>query len=244
MPFLIAAPFRLKQLTLHFTCRFAAMVGQWTVEKVYISIMEAIKADLVPESSMIRRFFGMPYSGSIVTVANGISVFGVWEAMWARGLLTKHALTTAILDNNIENFFWDGVRKLAAIDHSYARHLMRMLVGATYGRVQTNPCIAFEKLPRLGPEPPRDVLKDLNVYLLDAMDTYCESIFQTEETQKAAWDRVDELVQIAAFLPHQSGLLEALVEAQEGYDETREIYGMTRTAPVCLKARIAALRML
>ena len=75
------------------------------------------------------------------------------------------------------------------------------------------------------------------------MDTFCEPVFQTASTQKSAWDKLDDLVRIVVFLP-QSGLLEALVDAQEGYDETREIYGMTRTAPVCLKARIAALRML
>ena len=151
--------------------------------------------------------------------------------MYAKGLLTTDALKTAIIDNDIENFFWNGARKLAAVGDDYAK----MLEGIP---------VLFTKIYSFGPEPTRNVLEELEQYLMDAMDTYCEPVFQTAETQKSAWDKLDDLVRIAVFLPHQSGLLEALVEAQEGYDETREIYGMTRTAPVCLKARIAALRML
>ena len=203
------------------------MAGRWTAETVYQSIMEAIKADLFPRSLDIKSFFGMASPDRSICVP----VLGVWETMWAKGLLTKDALKTAIVDNDIENFFWNGVRKLAAVGHGYAR----MLEGVP---------VCFTKIYSFGPEPARNVLEELKQYLLDAMDTFCEPVFQTAETQKSAWDKLDDLVRIAVFLPHQSGLLEALVEAQEGYDETREIYGMTRTAPVCLKARIAALRML
>jgi len=193
-------------------------------ETLYKDFVRDLAADVFPPTST-AGFFGM--GGEDLPKMQPI--LGVWIGLNRYGLLEKDAFKQAIREDKIGEFFEQGRLKLATKGHGYALRVQEMNV-------------FFDGLPPLGPEPPQDLVADTKSAFCTAIDTYTMPHFQTPETQRAAWEKAENLL---GELMHQSqlpGTLQALKEALAMYQEARQIYQVRRRTPAGLKELIQRLR--
>ena len=202
---------------------------QWNAESLYNAFMKCIHKDLIPSRS-IAAYFGMAAVNEDTVDRLDSTVFGVWTGMWKYQLLTKDALKEAIRGNVLEQFFGTGLRKLAGVGHYYALQLM-----------QVSPAV-FRTLPSLEAEPPRDILGDMELSLSEAIDTTTMPQFQTEETCRCAWQKLDDLIKMVMEAPSTEKTLASLEYVLMEYKEVREVYGVNRNPPPGLKQYINELK--
>ena len=203
--------------------------------------MKCIHDDLIPSRS-IAAYFGMQNVDEDTVDRLDSTVFGVWAGMWKYQLLTKDALKEAIRGNILEQFFGEGLRRLAGVGHGYSLQLNTLVQNATYGKLHPISPVTFETLPSLGAEPPRDIIGDMKLSLSEAIDTTTMPQFQTEETCRCAWQKLDDLIKMVMEAPSTEKTLASLEYVLMEYKEVREVYGVNRNPPPGLKQYINELK--
>lgn len=214
---------------------------QWNAESLYNTFMKCIHDDLIPSRS-IAAYFGMQNVDEDTVDRLDSTVFGVWAGMWKYQLLTKDALKEAIRGNILEQFFGEGLRRLAGVGHGYSLQLNTLVQNATYGKLHPISPVTFETLPSLGAEPPRDIIGDMKLSLSEAIDTTTMPQFQTEETCRRAWKKLDDLIELVMEAPRVIETFTALEEVLNEYREVREVYGVNRNPPPGLQPYVCELK--
>ena len=205
------------------------MALEWSAEQYCLTLLHYIQQDALP-SVDVGVFFGM---GSVQDDAqlNGSldqAVFGTWQMMCRHGLLRKPQLLEAIRSNSLQSFFMDGAAKLAF--NGGAGYAMRALRGKP----------VFASLPALAADPPLNLEIELGLAAVEALDAVANTRFQTEATQKAAWDRADDLAAAILATPERNHHnIQALKNLLVCYNEAERFYGASRKPPTSVVEAVA-----
>ena len=195
------------------------MASRWNAVSLHEQLMKSIGQDLLPPDS-IAGFFGMGNPGDVNT-----RVFGVWQGMWRQGLMPRHKVLEVIRENRVKEFFDEGVLKLAARRHQYSCSVL-------------SDHYIFSPLPKLGPDPPQDLVNEVKVATSEAYAAMAAPTFQTSKSQKEAWDRLDQSVLDLMTLPCPKEHAYVLKEALNMYIETDEYFKAGRKPPPELEAYV------
>ena len=195
-----------------------------SAETTYKAFVHCLDGDVFPPSFM-AGFFGM--GGDDLERVS--PVLGVWQGLKRNGLLEKDAFKLAIREDEIGEFFEQGRLKMAAVGHVYSLKVQEMNV-------------FFDGLPPMGPEPLQDILADTEAAFIYAIDTYTMPRFQTSETQRAAWDKAENLLGQLMLQPDVKGTFKVVKMALAMYKEARAIYKLRRRTPAGLAELVRRLR--
>jgi hypothetical protein len=152
-------------------------------------------------------------------------VLGTWKCIFNNGLAPRQELLAAIRGHRVKEFFHQQNDRLLPLRVPYSW----MLMSARYD---------FDNGYQLVADPPLDIIKELRYAENEALDAYAIPRFQTPQTQKQLWDRVDGL---ALMLLEQSATQEGaekLKNLVEVYEEAKEMYGAAREPPAAVVAYV------
>jgi hypothetical protein len=196
-----------------------------SAEATYKAFKHCLDQDVFPPTFM-AGFFGM--GGNDLPRVQ--PVLGVWLGLQRYGLLEKDAFKLAIREDKIGEFFEQVRLKLSAVGHDYDLKLQEINV-------------FFDGLPPMGPEPPQDLVSDIEAAYIYAIDAYTMPRFQTPETQRAAWDKAENLLGQLMLQPDAMDTFKVVKMALAMYQEARTIYKLRRKTPAGLAELVRRLRV-
>lgn len=183
---------------------------------LYEALSRAVFLDEFPEDTVVAAIFGMSNEDRSV-------ILGVWKCIFNNGLAPRQELLAAIREHCVKEFFHQQNDRLLPLRVPYSWRLL----SARYD---------FDNGYQLVADPPLDILKELRYAENEALDAYAIPRFQTPETQKKLWDRVDELALMLLGMPASREATEKLKNLAEVYEEAKEMYGATREPPAAVVA--------
>lgn len=176
-------------------------------------IERAVILDAFVEDSF-APFFGMHGVDDLSQL-----MFGTWQGIYQKRVITSSEIHGAIQQNKLEECFYKAAAVLAGRNHHYARQIM------------CTPKQHFRCFESLGDDTLR---QKINLVAVDAIDEFTTNDFATDDRKEQLWLALDCLVAEAIAIGDPFNR-EALRKANNFYLEAHDVYEYKRPRPAGLR---------